>query len=438
MVTIEPGRRGFMRRTASLEPWITAWRLSSSWRIAVASDSSSNGPIGMIPALLTTMSIGPSSCSIRSSAAVKAGRSVTSRARPIAPAPVSAAAASATVASRSAIATRTPSRPREREIALPMPRPPPVTTATFPARERGCFAMRKGSSSGSYSPETVAARSLSKNRRCVRGARAVDAGRRTMVKPIVVLWASRRGAIRRRGSGASGRADFFGGLLEAAQSVAAVGLLELLVQHLAALGDGLDGRRALRLRVGDAPVEEADAVTEVALEGGVEDRVLVRGRDPRGLALHVQVDALHADEVGRDGGSRGRLLQRLDLLLAGAADGVEAAVVGVLDQAAAGGADGVDDRLVDRVAVDVADQRDGLEVRVDDHDGRGLLDVDPARDGLVAGDVLDRPRCHEDLLAIGAHVLELAADGAVVVGAVVPEEEREDLALLDRLAHVLG
>ena len=75
---------------------MTAWRLSSSWRIAVASDSSSNGPIGMIPALLTTMSIGPSSCSIRRATAVKAGRSVTSRARPIAPAPVSAAAASAT------------------------------------------------------------------------------------------------------------------------------------------------------------------------------------------------------------------------------------------------------------------------------------------------------------------------------------------------------
>ena len=66
---------------------MTAWRLSSSWRIAVASVSSSNGPIGMIPALLTSTSIGPRRCSMSSSAAVKAGRSVTSRARPIAPAP---------------------------------------------------------------------------------------------------------------------------------------------------------------------------------------------------------------------------------------------------------------------------------------------------------------------------------------------------------------
>ena len=60
-LTMWPVPRGFIRRIASLEPWMTAWRLSSSWRIAVASDSSSNGPIGMIPALLTTMSIGPSS-----------------------------------------------------------------------------------------------------------------------------------------------------------------------------------------------------------------------------------------------------------------------------------------------------------------------------------------------------------------------------------------
>src|SRR5215210_3259133 len=56
-------------------------------------------------------------------------------------------------------------------------------------------------------------RSPSKNRRCVRDGRAVDAGRRTRVKPIVVLWASPRVAIRRRGSVASGRADFFDGLL---------------------------------------------------------------------------------------------------------------------------------------------------------------------------------------------------------------------------------
>ena len=79
MLTMWPVPRGFMRRMASLEPWMTAWRLSSSWRIAVASVSSSNGPMGMIPALLTITSIGPRRCSTSSSAAVKAGRSVTSR-----------------------------------------------------------------------------------------------------------------------------------------------------------------------------------------------------------------------------------------------------------------------------------------------------------------------------------------------------------------------
>src|SRR3954452_7479619 len=149
MLTIEPVRRGFIRRTASLEPWMTAWRLSSSWRSAVASVSSSNGPIGMMPALLTTMSIGPSRPSMSSSAAVNAGRSVTSSASPIAPPPTSPAACSAVAPSRSAIATRTPSRASPAEMALPMPRPPPVTTATFPVRERGCLAMDSCSSSGS-------------------------------------------------------------------------------------------------------------------------------------------------------------------------------------------------------------------------------------------------------------------------------------------------
>ena len=39
-----------------------------------------------------------------------------------------------------------------------------------------------------------------------------------MVKPIVGLWASRRVAILRRGSGASGRADFFDGLFTLTQT----------------------------------------------------------------------------------------------------------------------------------------------------------------------------------------------------------------------------
>ena len=80
-----PVPRGFIRRMASLVPWMTAWRLISSSRIAVASSSSSNGPIGMIPALLTSTSIGPSRRSTSSRNAVNPGRSVTSSASPMAP-----------------------------------------------------------------------------------------------------------------------------------------------------------------------------------------------------------------------------------------------------------------------------------------------------------------------------------------------------------------
>src|ERR671910_631854 len=62
------------------------------------------------------------------------------------PLPTSCAAAPAASASRSPIATLAPSRARAAAVALPMPRAPPVTTATFPASERGCLAMRCGSS----------------------------------------------------------------------------------------------------------------------------------------------------------------------------------------------------------------------------------------------------------------------------------------------------
>ena len=54
-----PVPRGRIRRIASCVPWMTARRLISSWRVMLASDSSSSGVIGMIPALLTRMSIGP-------------------------------------------------------------------------------------------------------------------------------------------------------------------------------------------------------------------------------------------------------------------------------------------------------------------------------------------------------------------------------------------
>ena len=95
-----------------------------------------------------------------------------------------------------------------------------------------------------------------------------------------------------------------------------------------------------------------------------------------------------------------RLLERLDLLLRGGADGVELTEVGVPDEAAAGGADRVHDRLVDRPVIDVADERLGLEVGVGDHDGGRLVDVDAARDRLVLGDGLDPVGGDEDLAAV--------------------------------------
>ena len=136
-----PVPRGRIRRIASCVPWITARRLISSWRVMLASDSASSGVIGMIPALLTRMSIGPRRRSTSSRKALKPARSVTSSGSPTTASPSSAAVRSAASRSTSPIATRTPLAISACVIALPMPLAPPVTTAVLPLSERGCLAM---------------------------------------------------------------------------------------------------------------------------------------------------------------------------------------------------------------------------------------------------------------------------------------------------------
>ncbi len=55
-----PEPRGRIRWIASCMPVITPTTLMSSWRRIDSTDSSANGVTGMIPALLTTTSSGPS------------------------------------------------------------------------------------------------------------------------------------------------------------------------------------------------------------------------------------------------------------------------------------------------------------------------------------------------------------------------------------------
>src|SRR5688500_12535220 len=114
----------------------------------LACDSASSGVIGMIPALLTRMSIGPRRRSTSSRKAVKPARSVTSSPSPTTASPSSAAVRSAASRSTSPIATRAPLAISASVIARPMPRAPPVTTAVLPLSERGCLAMLFRSSSG--------------------------------------------------------------------------------------------------------------------------------------------------------------------------------------------------------------------------------------------------------------------------------------------------
>ena len=57
---------------------------------------------------------------------------------------------------------------------------------------------------------------------------------------------------------------------------------------------------------------------------------------------------------------------------------------------------------------------------------------DAARDGLVAADVADRHRAGDDLAAVQVDRAQAAAGRAIVGGVLVPEEDDDDLAGVDR------
>src|SRR5439155_45194 len=98
----------------------------------------------LMPALLTRMSIRPSSPVTRLTMAATASLSVTSAATAIALAPpcLSSATAAADLASlRPTTAIAAPARARPRAMPSPMPPLPPVTMATLPERSNGFAAM---------------------------------------------------------------------------------------------------------------------------------------------------------------------------------------------------------------------------------------------------------------------------------------------------------
>ena len=68
-------------------------------------------------------------------------RSVTFTSRAIVPPPSSSAVRRAVGMSMSPMATLIPWRTNACAVARPIPRPPPVIAATWPVRERGCFAI---------------------------------------------------------------------------------------------------------------------------------------------------------------------------------------------------------------------------------------------------------------------------------------------------------
>jgi hypothetical protein len=124
---------------------MTPWTLMSIIRRAVASSSSTNDPIGMIPALLISTSSGPSRSETWSRKRANESRSVTSSASPTASVPNCAAASSASGLSRSPIATLAPLAAIAFAVSLPIPRAPPVIATTFPSRDRASLAINSSS-----------------------------------------------------------------------------------------------------------------------------------------------------------------------------------------------------------------------------------------------------------------------------------------------------
>ena len=110
MLTMWPLRLGTIRSSASFVPKMTPWRLMSiehPRRLVGLVDERADG---MIPALLISTSIGPSSFSAASRKRAKDSRSVTSSSKATALPPSSGAVCSASARSRSPIATRAPRR----------------------------------------------------------------------------------------------------------------------------------------------------------------------------------------------------------------------------------------------------------------------------------------------------------------------------------------
>ena len=127
-----PRPRCFIFGMTSLHPVMTPTTLMSIWRRVVASSSSSNGPSGMMPALLMSTSTGPSVRSTSSRKCANEARSQTLSANASTLPPSSSAVLRASSTSRSPMPTRAPWRASARAVALPIPRAAPVMATTCP------------------------------------------------------------------------------------------------------------------------------------------------------------------------------------------------------------------------------------------------------------------------------------------------------------------
>ena len=132
MFTRWPALRAWKRGSTIFMPYITPCTLMSTWRLAVASSSSTNGPSCMMPALFTSTSTLPSCSSVASRKRLE-GLPVGHVERQADRRPGTPSAARlASASSRSPIATFIPRAAQACAVASPMPRAAPVMATTLP------------------------------------------------------------------------------------------------------------------------------------------------------------------------------------------------------------------------------------------------------------------------------------------------------------------
>ena len=138
-LTMCPRPRSAIPGAIALVPLIRPCTLTSMTDLVTASGSLSTEPSGMMPALLTSTSTGPTSPTVARKVRHDSALVTSSRA-PTAPRPIRSATCCTRTSSRSPSATVAPIPASSSAVAWPMPRAAPVITMESPEMSRFVIA----------------------------------------------------------------------------------------------------------------------------------------------------------------------------------------------------------------------------------------------------------------------------------------------------------